>query len=218
MNEPLKPESGNRKPESSEIAAESVLSCFRSPVSGLSLSIHDHNAYHRHSVDSLRESAIWSALAGLALLPYKLTLPHGAWLPWVKANCEYCHRTATNHMRLAEKMVGKLGVSEEALLALDLDGYAALRERVAQYLTPERSAERAALIAALNPPPPEKSALPDKPAKPRAARPTGPRPLTAKAALPLVPRLRLAPPEVRAVIFTELRPEIEAWLQTEYAK
>lgn len=181
------------------------------------LPIHDHNAYHRHAQDSLRESAIWSALAGLALLPYKLTLPHGAWLPWVAANCDYCHRTATNHMRLAEKVAGQLGYASKDLLALDLAGYAALREVVAQYLAPERASERAALIAALNPPPSEKSApAAPAPAKPRAPRPTGPRPLTAKAALPLAPRLRLAPPEVRAVLFTELRPEIEAWLQTLY--
>ena len=113
-------------------------------------------------------------------------------------------------------IAGQLGVSGDGLLALDLAGYAALRERVAQYLQPELAAERAALIAALNPPPPEKPALDDKPAKPRAPRPTGPRPLTAKAALPLVPRLRLAPPEVRAVLFAELRPEIEAWLQGQY--
>lgn len=200
------PESGERKAESPEATAGS-----------LGLSIHDHNAYHRHAQDSLRESAIWSALAGLSLLPYKLTLPHGAWLPWVRENCEYCHRTATNHMRLAEKIAGQLGVPGEALLALDLAGYAALRETVAQYLAPERAAERAALIAALNPPPVSKPELPaPAPERPRAPRPTGPRPLTAKAALPLVPRLRLAPPEVRSILFTELRPEIEAWLQTQY--
>jgi hypothetical protein len=179
---------------------------------GLGLSL-GHNECHEAAQDALRESAIWSALSGFALLAEKLTLPHGAWLPWVEANCRFCHRTATNHMRHAEKVAKVLGVN---LDALDGDGYDFLREQVARYLQPGAIEQRTALLAALNPPPPELPPAPPAPEKPpRAPRPAGPRPLTMDAVPPLVPRLRLAAPEVRASIYREFRDEIISWVHRE---
>ena len=184
-----------------------------------------HNACHRQCVARAREAALWAVLAGLELLSLKLTLPRGAWLPWVAVNCEYSSRTASSYLGAAERAVARLGgnpdFADSAPSAMGARNFRALREHIAEllaraHLDEQRAALIAALIAARRPAKPAPELPPPAPAKPRAPRPTGPRGITAKAAPALVSRLRLSPPEVLHTVLSELRPQIEHWLQTQY--
>lgn len=78
----------------------------------------------RQAVASARQNAratITSAIsAGEKLIEAKTLVPHGAWLPWLEANCEISERQAQKYMRLARSksaVTADLGI-EAAIDAL----------------------------------------------------------------------------------------------------
>lgn len=181
-----------------------------------------HNLYHRSCVGAAQEAALFASLAGLALLKERAAVPHGQWLPWVAANCAFSPRTAQNYIGNAERALVKL-YGEDAPDRVDFNfvDFKRAEEEIAGLLADDHLAEqRAALIAAIRPPkptPPPAQIEAPKPAKPRAPRPAGPRPLSIKAAPQILARIHIAPREVKTAIFTDLRPEFEAWLAEQSA-
>ncbi len=174
------------------------------------------NRYHVECVRSVQEAALWAALTGLELLAQRESLQHGDWLRWIEANCTYCRRTATNYMQAAERAVEAIGefgqVPSSSPEAMEI-----IRLQLTDLLENDQLAEdRAALIASIRPAKQRQIVAPAPAPKPaRPPRPSGPRPFTLKAAPVIVSRLRIAPQEVRVALFTELRPEIEAWLSSQ---
>jgi hypothetical protein len=59
------------------------------------------NEAHRRVEESARAGAEHARQAGELLLQAKAQVEHGAWLPWVKANCQFSERTARAYMRMA---------------------------------------------------------------------------------------------------------------------
>jgi hypothetical protein len=61
------------------------------------------NAEHGLAETAIREGLSHARQAGMRLLQGKARIPHGNWLPWLKANCRQGNpRTAQRYMRLAE--------------------------------------------------------------------------------------------------------------------
>lgn len=59
------------------------------------------NAHHRAFVEALRTAFERAILAGNLLIEAKAQVPHGEWLPWLRANFEGHTRTAQGYMQLA---------------------------------------------------------------------------------------------------------------------
>lgn len=59
------------------------------------------NAEHEAAFGKAREALEHARRAGELLLEAKTHVKHGAWLPWLKANCRFSERTARGYMRLA---------------------------------------------------------------------------------------------------------------------
>jgi hypothetical protein len=58
-----------------------------------------------HQCESAVRSAVMHAVrAGELLTQAKRRLPHGNWLPWLKANCPFAERTAQAYMKLARDL------------------------------------------------------------------------------------------------------------------
>lgn len=170
-----------------------------------------YNHYHRLCLTAAQHTALLAALTGLCLLRERTALPHGDWIPWVEAHCEFSRRTASSYLGAAERAIAQLypGVPVE-----EIDPQAAWDDLARLIETDHLAEQRAAVIAAIRPVPTRAELPPVAQKKPRAPRkPQGLRPITAQAAPVLVNRLRIATPEVRAALFTDLRPEIEEWLR-----
>jgi hypothetical protein len=78
---------------------------IRTKTAGIALSAlaREIDAEHRQ-VEAATLSAILHARnAGQLLLEAKARLRHGAWLPWLAANCDVKERQARNYMRIAER-------------------------------------------------------------------------------------------------------------------
>jgi hypothetical protein len=60
------------------------------------------NAEHEAITAAFRHGVARAFVAGELLNRAKSELPHGAWLPWLKANCPIPQRTCQLYMRLAE--------------------------------------------------------------------------------------------------------------------
>lgn len=180
------------------------------------------NSIHFRICGCADEATLWAAVAGLLLYAKRAELPHGEWGPWVKANCGFTMRSASNYIACAERAVvalagetGKVASAEE-LMSLEAVRDSA-REDLLQWIGPKAdgadTANRDALIESIRKP---KPALPSKPAaQPKAPRtPRPPAPPT-KIAHRYAIKVRKAPEPVRVALFTELRPEFEAWLKTQ---
>jgi hypothetical protein len=63
----------------------------------------DINEEHRLAVGAARRSLEHARRAGDLLIEVKSRLPHGEWLPWLVANCEFSERSAQGYMRLARE-------------------------------------------------------------------------------------------------------------------
>lgn len=144
-------------------------------------------------------------------------LPHGEWIPWVEANCEFSRRTATNYIQCAERaMLAYYNQTGAPLPVPDSGAGKALKQRILDILEDDSlTEERAALIAAVRPKPvkPELPPAPEpKPAKQRGPR--GPVVLSEKAVPKVAERLKTAPPPVRWALFSALREEIREWMDS----
>ena len=170
-----------------------------------------HNAYHRQCVSSAREATLWAVLAGLELMPHKLGLPHGNWIPWVAGNCEYSRRTASSYLGAAERAMQTMGMTLPVPSELRKDHFDELKARVAELLEHDHLDEqRVALIAALRPASP--NPLPAKKSRPRP-RPTGPRPLFSVKAVPkVVERWQVTPPALQHAFLDAIRDDALAYL------
>ncbi len=60
------------------------------------------NAEHEAAFGKAREALEHARRAGELLLLAKAELEHGAWLPWLGANCKFSARTAQGYIRLAQ--------------------------------------------------------------------------------------------------------------------
>lgn len=69
----------------------------------LAAAAREINAAHEAVEHALRDVLAHARAAGERLLAVKGVLPHGAFMPWVAANCAFAHRTATLYMRVARE-------------------------------------------------------------------------------------------------------------------
>jgi hypothetical protein len=60
------------------------------------------NQEHQGCEQALRASVAHALKAGKLLLDAKARVPHGTWLPWLKANVAFPDRTAQAYMRVAK--------------------------------------------------------------------------------------------------------------------
>ncbi len=172
-----------------------------------------HNACHRQAVASAQATALWAALAGLELMPHKLSLPHGVWIPWVEANCEYSRRTASSYLGAAERAMAQLGdASIGSPSTMDAAHCEQLKGRITEMLENDHlSEQRAALIAAIRPA--TQKQLPARKTKPRSPRPPGPRPLFTPQAMPRVlERWQVTPPAAQHAFLDSIRDQALAYL------
>jgi hypothetical protein len=75
------------------------------------------NHAHEECASALRRGLRHALEAGRLLLEAKAALPHGAWLPWLRANCKVPERTAQRYMRLARDLPALLEAENSASLA-----------------------------------------------------------------------------------------------------
>ncbi len=61
------------------------------------------NAEHQAAFGLAREALGHARRAGELLLQVKAEVGHGAWLPWIEANCKFSARTAQGYIRLAQR-------------------------------------------------------------------------------------------------------------------
>lgn len=59
------------------------------------------NYEHQLFIDSLKTGLEHAIKCGELLIKKKDDLAHGDWMPWVKGNCDFTDRMASNYMRLA---------------------------------------------------------------------------------------------------------------------
>src|SRR6516164_1016138 len=74
-------------------------------------------AEHEATAASLKSSVEHGIAAGELLIEAKSKIPHGQWLPWLKANCAMSERTARDYMRLARLKVKTATVAHLGLRA-----------------------------------------------------------------------------------------------------
>ncbi len=60
------------------------------------------NTEHQAAFSKAREALEHARRAGELLLQAKADVGHGAWLPWIEANCKFSVRTAQGYIRLAQ--------------------------------------------------------------------------------------------------------------------
>jgi hypothetical protein len=83
---------------------------------------YEHDAASR----ALRSAVVHAIEAGNYLIEAKQQLKHGAWLPWLKNNCEIPERTVQAYMRLARLPVEKRNAVADLPLR---DALSAIRSR-----------------------------------------------------------------------------------------
>src|SRR4051794_12628062 len=74
------------------------------PVGGTLSDLADKiNDEHRAAEAALRTGLMHARNAGMLLRDAKAKVSHGAWIPWLKKNCEFSERTAQLYMRVASR-------------------------------------------------------------------------------------------------------------------
>ena len=63
--------------------------------------VEEINHEHELCIGSMRDSLEHAIRAGELLVEQKEKLQQGEWMIWVKMNCSFSHRTATNYMKVA---------------------------------------------------------------------------------------------------------------------
>jgi hypothetical protein len=76
---------------------------------------------HEATAVALKRSVEHAMAAGNLLIEAKAQVPHGQWLPWLKANCSIPERTAQLYMRLAQRRP-ELEAKSASLADLTLEG------------------------------------------------------------------------------------------------
>jgi hypothetical protein len=61
------------------------------------------NEHHRQAYGHAAKAIEHARQAGELLIQAKSEIPHGGWLPWLKANCDVSEREAQRYMRLASR-------------------------------------------------------------------------------------------------------------------
>lgn len=89
------------------------------------------NDHHRRAQQSANWALQQAKAAGDLLLEVKAALPHGAWLPWLRANCEVGDRQAQRYIRLAKNWSALEAANASAPTYLPMSIDAAL-ERLAK--------------------------------------------------------------------------------------
>jgi hypothetical protein len=79
------------------------------------------NAAGEQAASALQAGLQHARGAGDLLLQAKARLPHGRWLPWLKANVRFSERTAQAYMRLAKRW-GELEAKAQGLADLTFEG------------------------------------------------------------------------------------------------
>jgi hypothetical protein len=79
------------------------------------------NSEHTEAIQAARQSLMHAIRAGDLLLQAKAQVGHGAWLDWVKDNCQFSDRTARAYMRLAENQ-NLLPANWQTSADLSIDG------------------------------------------------------------------------------------------------
>ena len=77
-----------------------IANVAKSAISELAAQINDA---HRHATQAAQAAVEHAINAGNLLLQAKAHVKHGAWLTWMKENCEVSERTAQAYMRLARE-------------------------------------------------------------------------------------------------------------------
>src|SRR4051812_42211679 len=72
-------------------------------------------AEHEATSAALKSSVDHGSAVGKLLIEAKAKVPHGQWLPWLKANCAMPERTARDYMRLARLSVKTATVADLGL-------------------------------------------------------------------------------------------------------
>jgi hypothetical protein len=81
------------------------------------------NAEHQAACAAIKSGAAHAMAAGDLLIEAKAKLDqHGAWLPWLKQNCEMSERTAQLYMRMARNRVAIEGQIRNGVADLSLRG------------------------------------------------------------------------------------------------
>lgn len=173
------------------------------------LALATPNELHARIVGHAKEAVLLAALIGLQLAEKRRTIPHGEWEAFVEATYDFTPRSALNYLDTAERATEVVTENGRAFGFGEEDS---VHSAVVKMINSPGADHRDAFLSALRKP---KPALPaPQPEKPRAPRPPAP---PAKVASRYAKKVRTAPSEVRDALFTELRPEFEAWLQTHRA-
>lgn len=162
---------------------------------------------HRRVSRTMQEATLCGAIAGLVLAPYRAVLDSGEWTDWVGRNCPFTPRSALNYLRAGERAT--------AALAAQLGRPVEAAEVIAQLeraLDSHDEAMIGELLEAIRKPKP--ALPPGEPAAPKPPRAPRTPPPPAKVASRYAVRVLTQPEPVRHLIFTELRAEFTAWLQT----
>jgi hypothetical protein len=77
----------------------------RRPITALQANLATRiNETHALAIQHAGQALIFAIRCGELLLKAKASIPHGQWLPWLRANVEFSERSAQGYMRVAQRM------------------------------------------------------------------------------------------------------------------